>query len=136
MKLAFQLLKEFWIPLVVSVVWASIGLVWTTTSPWVAAVKDGAACFFLVSWATGQYFRVKKQTHVENRLTEIVTRLTGVLEKIEAASDKTVAAMTGGTSYCIADFHNMNVGNTQGLLSIAHRGHDPLYGLDPFARTV
>ena len=98
-----------------------------TSSPVVAALKDGAACFFLVSWATGQYFRVKKQTHVEDRLTEIVTRLTGVLEKIEAASDKTVSAITGGTSYCVADFHNMYVGSNQGLLSIRHHGHDPLY---------
>lgn len=127
MRLALQLLKEFWIPLVVSVIWASIGLVWTTTPAWVVAVKDGAACFFLVSWATGQYFRVKKQTHVDSRLSEIVTRLTGVVEKIEIASDKTVAAMTGGTSYCIADFHNMAIGSTKGLLSITHRGNYPLY---------
>lgn len=127
MKLAGQLIREFWFPAVVAAIWAAVGLVWTGSSPMVAAVKDAAASFFLVSWATGQYFRVKKQSQVESHLTGIVTRLTDVLERIESASDKTVAAMTGGMSYCIAELHNMGVGSPQGLLSFAHRGHYPLY---------
>lgn len=127
MRLVRQLIKEFWIPLVVSTIWVLIGLVWKTSSPAVLAIKDFAACFFLVSWATGQYFRVKKQTHVEDRLTEIVNRVESVVEKVEAAANKTVAAMTGGTSYCVADFHNMGIDSDQGLLSITHHGEDPLY---------
>ena len=130
MKLARQLLKEFWFPAVVAALWAAVGLAWAGSSPMVAAVKDAAASFFLVSWATGQYFRVKKQSQVESHLSGIVTRLTDVLERIESASDKTVAAMTGGTSYCVAELSNMTLNSTQGLLSFAHRGPYPLYDVE------
>lgn len=130
MKLAHQLLKEFWFPAVAAALWTAVGLVWAGSSPMVAAIKDAAASFFLVSWATGQYFRVKKQSQVESHLNEIVTRLTDVLERIESASDKTVATMTGGMSYCVAELSNMALGSTQGLLSFAHRGPYPLYDVE------
>lgn len=38
MRLARQLAKEFWLPAVVSILWAGVGLVWTGHSPVVAAV--------------------------------------------------------------------------------------------------
>ncbi|MGB6262123.1 MAG: hypothetical protein WBF72_06775 [Rhodanobacter sp.] len=39
--------------------------------------------FFLASWATGQFFRVKKQALVEKNLSTIEDRVEGVLSRLE-----------------------------------------------------
>lgn len=130
MKLAIQLFKEFWFPALIAALWAALGLVWKGSSPMIAAVKDAAASFFLVSWATGQYFRVKKQSQVEGHLNGILTRLSEVAERIEVAGEKTVATMTGGSSYCYVQLANMYSPSTQGLLMFTHQGNYPLYDVE------
>jgi len=129
MKLAKQLLREFWLPAAVALAWAATGVFWVGTNapPWIAFVKDTAACFFLVSWGTGQYFRVKKQSQVETHLEGILARLSEVAGKIEAASAESTALMTGGDSYCYVSLHNMETMTNRGLLAVRHHGSHPLY---------
>lgn len=56
--------------------------------------------FFLLSWATGQFFRVKKQTHIDANLKGIEGRLEGLVIKIEERTTVLLSSITGGDSFC------------------------------------
>ena len=66
MKIIKQILKEFWIPLLGSIIWTVINYYNSEKSvkDWTELVSIFAPAFFFLSWMTGQFFRVKKQTGV------------------------------------------------------------------------
>lgn len=76
MQIARRLLTEFWLPAIVAIAWTGYGA--NTANP-VWELKDYVnvfgPSFFLVSWATGQFFRVKKQTDVEQKLNSLEAKL-------------------------------------------------------------
>ena len=84
MPLFRRIFKEFWLP-------ASAAISWTTynwySSPtaWDLAkiINVFGPSFFLMSWASGQFFRVKKQALVEKNLSTIDQRLESVLSRLE-----------------------------------------------------
>lgn len=55
---------------------------------WTEIVSIFAPAFFFLSWMTGQFFRVKKQTGVSTSLTNIETRIEGLLTDITEQSTK------------------------------------------------
>jgi len=76
MKIFKQILKEFSVPLTLSVLWVFYNFYGKAT---LVTIKDivntFGPTFFLMSWMTGQFFRVKKQTNVEESLLSIESRL-------------------------------------------------------------
>ena len=96
MKLLRRLLKEFWLPALVALAWTSYN-VWMGSTPMEARplVNLFAPSFFLVSWATGQFFRVQKQTHVEENLSSIEDRLKGLVTKLEKHTQDFLGHATG-----------------------------------------
>lgn len=84
MSIARRLLKEFWLPASVAIVWTAYNFL-TQTSEWnvKSVVNVFFPTFFLVSWATGQFFRVKKQDNVDRNLSTIESRVTAVIDSLE-----------------------------------------------------
>ena len=86
MKIAGQLLREFWLPSLAALIWTATNIFAATSQwgSWTKYINIAAPTFFFVSWLTGQYFRVKKQEHVATTLGIIETRVEGVLGKVES----------------------------------------------------
>lgn len=84
MALLLRLLKEFWLPALVAGLWTGFNL-YTAPTNWgfKTLVNVFGPSFFLASWATGQFFRVRKQALVEKNLSAIDQRLEGVVSRLE-----------------------------------------------------
>lgn len=84
-KVVKQLLTEFWLPLVIAIVWSLINLKTMSRSEWslLKLVNIAAPTFFFVSWLTAQYFRVRKQEAVSSTLTTIESRVDGMMGRVE-----------------------------------------------------
>ena len=55
-----QMLREFWLPFVVAIVWTAY-VIWTEPANLKTIITAFGPAFFLASWMTGQFFRVRKQ---------------------------------------------------------------------------
>lgn len=124
-----QLFREFWLPLCVSIIWAFVGYFSAghDLPTWFVFVKDLSASFFLVSWATGQYFRVKKQSQVETHLVGIVERLSDVVKRVEEAGERSAALITGGDGFCFVELSNFSSDSNCCLFSLRNDGNLPLF---------
>lgn len=80
---ARQLLKEFWIQMILSLAWASYKAYRADTENFVVAVGAFSASFFFLSWLLGQVLRVKKQQKVESDLHKLKDDLQIVLTSLE-----------------------------------------------------
>lgn len=94
-----RLLKEFWAPLILATAWTAYSIMqkdagWTLTS----VINIFGPSFFLVSWATAQVFRIKKQTLVEKNLSGIEGRLESLLTSLERQTKNLIGYSTGGES--------------------------------------
>src|ERR1039458_8256158 len=99
MKLAIRLLKEFWLPATVAVAWTvynigTAGSVWDVKT----LINVFGPSFFLASWATGQFFRVQKQAHVEKNLTSIESRVENLVTRLEKHTQDFIGYTTGSDS--------------------------------------
>jgi hypothetical protein len=99
MKLAIRLLKEFWIPAVVAAAWTAYN-VRTAGPTWdlKALINIFGPSFFLVSWATSQFFRVQKQAAVERNLTSIESRVESLVTRLEKHAQDFIGYSTGSDS--------------------------------------
>lgn len=100
MKIFIHLVKEFWFPALFAAAWTAYNLressdVWDFKK----ALNIFAPSFFLFSWATGQFFRVKKQAHVERNLTSIEQRVESLVAKLEKHTKDFIGYSTGSDSY-------------------------------------
>jgi hypothetical protein len=116
MKTLKLILREFWLPLVLAAGWTAYALI---TDPLPAnfksLIKTFGPAFFLVSWATGQFIRVSKQSRVETNLNAIQTRLQDLLTQIEIRTTEIVAQISGGNSFCYGRLFTIN-----GQTNMAH----------------
>jgi hypothetical protein len=118
-----QLFREFRLPLLLATLWAVYNT-WPfenlqAVQTWVIFF---APAFFFLSWLQSHYFRVAKQQRVEGGLNAIESRVEGLLAALGAASDATVASVTGGDSFCY-----LLTGKDGSFL--IHEGKYPLYDL-------
>jgi hypothetical protein len=65
MRVAWQILKEFWLPSVVALVWAFYRVRSQSTVSISDIIANVGTSFFLASWAMGQIIRIKRQQAVE-----------------------------------------------------------------------
>jgi len=86
-----QIVKEFWLPLLSTIAWTFFTVSTDKSQTWTFAKVTNVAgpTFFLISWMTGQYFRVRKQEHVSDSLSSITGR-------VEAQTRKLSDMVTGG----------------------------------------
>jgi len=125
MKTLKQLLREFWLPFALASAWTTYVLV-TGPTPlsFKTVVTAFGPAFFLVSWATGQFIRVKRQSHVESNFLSIQTRLEALLTQIETRTTDLLGHITGGSSFCYVLFFNIDeTRNTASLFAINGSTH-------------
>lgn len=94
-----RLLQEFWLPALVAVCWTGYNIV-SSPSRWdvKTIVNVFGPSFFLASWATGQFFRVRKQVTLDKNLSTIETRVESLLEKLDKHTKDFMGYTTGGDS--------------------------------------
>ena len=104
MPLLLRLFKEFWLPAVLAGLWTAFNL-YTAPAKWDfrTLVNVFGPSFFLASWATGQFFRVKKQALVEKNLSTIEQRVDGVLSRLEQHARDFAGHTTGAGSFASFD---------------------------------
>src|ERR1700688_3261765 len=112
-----RLFKEFWFPAIVALLWVlysrSVQRGVADTKNYIAAF---ATAFFLASWATGQFFRVQKQTLVDRNLQNIEQRLRDLVSLLESKTAELIGYATGGDS--TVQFQPMFYMNTPNVLTL------------------
>lgn len=98
-KVCKQLLKEFWLPLIVAVSWTSYAA-WPMTHSWAVVVGVFSASFFFVSFLAGQVNRVAKQIRVSSGLDTLEHGVSKLLSQLEKQTNDLVGYATGGESIC------------------------------------
>ncbi len=137
MKIFKQLIKEFWVPLLLSIAWVSYNIFgseasdeWNTQK----VVNVFGPTFFLLSWLTGQFFRVKKQTRVEDSFSTMEARFEELLTEIERKTNEMIGHISGGNSFPYFQIGMIDSTTNTGVLMAIHEGEHPLY--DVTARIV
>jgi len=123
-----RLIKEFWVPAIAAATWTIYSLA-TRNDAWDVKIVINifGPSFFLLSWATGQFFRVKKQTHVDANLKGIEARLEGLVTSIEEKTADLLSHITGGESFCYFQFGKLNADANQRQIVAIHQGSHPLH---------
>lgn len=73
MKILLQLLREFWLPLLLGIGWTVFNFVDRPLSDWTTrnVLNVFGPTFFFMSWLVAQWYRVRKQQRVEEGLVGI-----------------------------------------------------------------
>lgn len=129
MNIVLQLLKEFWLPLSLSVLWVAYNVYSGSGEAWDAkrVVNIFGPTFFLLSWVTGQFFRVKKQVKVEGSLDVMEKRLERLLEELEKKTKDVIDHVSGGDSFPWIQVAMVDDATDKGILMVNHCGKHPLY---------
>lgn len=95
-----RLITEFWGPAAFATAWT----LWVVYTPnWQSELKAivtmWGGSFFLASWATGQFFRVRKQAAVERNLTSIEVRVETLVATLERHTKDFIGHTTGADSW-------------------------------------
>jgi len=95
-----QLLKEFWIPSLVALIWTIANVLpEEEQSNFLDYIKTFGPAFFFVSWLLAQFWRVKKQLTVEQNFSTVESNIIALTEKLEHKTNKLINHVTGGDSY-------------------------------------
>jgi hypothetical protein len=135
MEVLKRLVKEFWFPAIVAVAWTSYS-VHSQAGEWTMKLLITAfgSSLFVASWFTGQFFRIKKQAHVDKNLRGIESRLETLVDKLEKRTADLLSHMTGGESFCYLQFGMVDPVKDEARLVAIHQGQHPIY--DVHARIV
>lgn len=130
LKITRQLAREFWLPFTIAIAWTAYS--WQTEA--VSArnlkllVSAFGPAFFLASWGVSQWYRVRKQQHVDSGLERIQAQVSYVLSEIESRTTDILGSMTGGDSVCYLTGIPTTLGLTQPQNAWAvHHGRYPIY---------
>lgn len=125
MQTAKQILREFWLPLVAAISW-TIYVLWGEPVDTKGILSAFGPSFFLASWMTGQFFRIRKQEHVQSGLTSVETRLQGLVGDLEIQTKEITHHTTGGDSFC---YFGVGVNGNTATWTAVHQGKYPLYNV-------
>lgn len=133
MNIFKQIVKEFWVPLFLSIAWVLYNIYDNGTAErWSIKniVNVFGPTFFLLSWLTGQFFRVKKQTKVEDSFGTMERRLKELLSEIERKTNQMIGYISGGNSFCYLSITS-NVYQNPNIVSIIiiHNGEHALHNV-------
>ncbi len=126
-----QLLKEFWLPVLVAIAWTiynvnSAPKVQTTLKD---AINIFGPTFFFASWLIAQWYRVKKQQKVEQGLVGIESKIQKNLDDLDKKTQDLVSYITGGASACYLVMSQISTDRI-GSLVLVHVGDHPLYEIN------
>lgn len=92
-------------------------------------ISSFAASFFLLSWATGQFFRIQKQKGVEDRFEGIKSDIEHLLESLKIQTDRVFNELTGGESYPACMFLRCDDDPSHLQMWVENKGDHPLYDI-------
>lgn len=75
---------------------------------------------------TGQFFRIRKQEHVQIGLTSVETRLQSLVGNLETQTREITHHTTGGDSFC---YFGVGVDGNTATWTAVHQGKYPLYNV-------
>jgi hypothetical protein len=83
-KVLRQLLREFWLPLLLGVVWTAYNVIAGPRTDWTVrhTLNVLGPTFFFISWLVAQWYRVRKQQRVEDELSEIQSGVRALQEPL------------------------------------------------------
>lgn len=126
MNISIRLLKEFWLPAVFAIAWTFYNVHSSDAmKDFKSVLNIFGPTFFLVSWATGQFFRVQKQAQVERNLTSIEQRVNTLISKLEKHSQDFFGYTTGADS--VAYFTPILRGPNQLELGLENKSNYPVF---------
>lgn len=95
-----QILKEFWIPATIALIWTFANLMQEDGKiNTISLIKEFGPAFFFVSWLLAQYWRVRKQLKVERNFISVEENLSKLTKNLEKKTDDLINHITGGNSY-------------------------------------
>ncbi|VVT28647.1 hypothetical protein SPHINGO391_500233 [Sphingomonas aurantiaca] len=122
-----QLLREFWIPFTLAVLWTVYDLsVAPDDRTFAVGAKTFSTAFFLFSWASGQFVRVTRQSRTDTSLGNVETRIGAITSELENATNRLVATVTGGDSFAHLSLSFMGGGAQTVTPIVLHSGEYPL----------
>lgn len=124
-NVCFQLIKEFSIPFTLSVCW-TVYVVYDTPLNLKDVISAFGPAFFLSSWMTGQFFRVKKQENMKQGIESVEDRMENLLKALEVRTQEIVNYTTGGNSLC---YFAVNFRGFISTWTLLHSGEYPIYDL-------
>lgn len=99
-KVFKQLLKEFWIPLLIAVIWTLADIMPSEQkSGLLKHIKTFGPAFFFVSWLLAQFWRVKKQLTIDKNFSTVESKILALTEQLESKTNNLINHLTGGDSY-------------------------------------
>ena len=125
-KIAYQLFKEFGIPLLFSEIW-----IYAEKEPnwsWHDYFGNFGASFFFFSWGFSQWNRVRKQQKVESELSSIGGQVRQMLNDLDVKTRNLISYITGGDSFCHIS-GSIVTPTTFGSILVIHKGLHPLYNV-------
>jgi len=83
-KVLRQLLREFWLPLLLGVLWTAYNMIDRPREEWTMrqVLNVLGPTFFFMSWLVAQWYRVRKQQRVEDELSEIQSGVRALQEPL------------------------------------------------------
>ncbi len=100
MKTAKRLLSEFWIPLIIAVLWTIYNaFLPSETSSFTKWINLFGPSFFLCSYVSGNIVRVKRQQAAEEKFVSIETRIESVLERLDKHAKDFLGYATGAGGF-------------------------------------
>lgn len=126
MSIVKQAVKEFSIAFLVASGWALYNY-FSASKSITDTITAFASSFFLVAWATGQFFRIRKQEKVENSFTFLEKKLSTFISVLEERTAEITNQISGGDSYPVFNIASIDNASDRGILVCAHHGRHPLY---------
>lgn len=120
-----QIAKEFWLPFLVAGIWSALNSYYSPQGRNIAVmIGSFSASFFLISWATGQFVRVRRQAKTDKGLAAVEARTVELIDKLDNSADRLISTITGGNSFAHISMSEM--GNNLFSPVIIHIGEYPL----------
>lgn len=97
-----QLFREFWLPLVLALLWALYNLKIHAGGSWdfTRFLNIFGPTFVFTSYLLAQWFRVRKQQKVESGLRTIESNVSQLVRDLDKRTKDLIGHVTGGDSFC------------------------------------
>jgi pentatricopeptide repeat protein len=82
-----QIVREFWIPCLIGVVWASYRISLSQKDAISTFIINFASAFFLASWGIGQIVRIRRQQGIEDSFSDVRKHLADVRKTTNSTLD-------------------------------------------------
>lgn len=131
-KVIFQIIKEYWFSLLIAIGWSLFTNPIHLQDPNWSLVKNInilATTFFIVSWFSGQYFRIRKHVLTEDQFQNIQTKVNSLIAQLEFEVKELINHITGGESFCYWRISSPDPNSNKGMEIVMHHGRHTIFDI-------